>query len=381
MIPYGRQTIVQADIDAVVAALTSPFLTQGPLVPRFEEACAAVLGAPHAVASNSGTSGLHIACMALGLKPGDLFWTVPNTFVATANAALYCGAEVDFVDIDEETFLMDIKKLENKLHVARRAGRLPHIVAPVHFSGQTCDMAAIGALANEFGFKVIEDACHAFGASDGGVPVGACAHSDIAVFSFHPVKIITTAEGGLCTTRDPELARRMRLLVSHGISREAETFDPPADGPWDYRQVMLGYNYRLTEMQAALGLAQLPRLDAFLTRRRAIADRYDALLKGLPVRVPARREGALSAWHLYIVRVEAARRRAVFEHMRAAGFGVQVLYIPVHTQPFYRAKGFKTGDFPVAEDYYARSFTLPIHPTLSDDEQESVVAALAEALA
>jgi len=381
MIPYGRQTITDEDIAAVADALRSPFLTQGPLVPRFEEACARATGAPFAVASNSGTSSLHMAYLALGLGSGDVLWTVPNTFVATANAARFCGADVDFVDIDAETFLIDVRALEEKLKVSKRAGRLPKIVVPVQFSGQSSDMVAIAALAKIYGFRIVEDACHAFGAQYQGKPVGDCRYSDICVFSFHPVKIITTGEGGLATTRDPELAARMRMLASHGISREAETFDPPADGPWDYRQVMLGFNYRLTDVQAALGLAQLERLEAFLERRRALVARYNRLLEGLPVVRPVQRADALSSWHLYIIRLDPARRRAVFEAMRAQGIGVQVLYIPVHTQPYYQSLGFKKGDFPVAEAYYEASFTLPIFPTLTDEDQERVVATLAEALA
>lgn len=378
MIPYGRQDISEADIAAVVDVLRSDFLTQGPVVPRFEAAVAQATGAAHAVAANSATSALHVACMALGLGPGDRLWTVPNTFVATANVGVYCGAEVDFVDIDPDTLLMCPERLAEKLDRAERAGQLPKVVIPVHFGGQSCDMAAIGRLAARHGFRVIEDASHAIGARHAGRPVGDCAQSDIAVFSFHPVKIITTAEGGLATTNDAGLAERMQLARSHGVTRDPALMQGPSDGGWYYQMIALGYNYRMTEMQAALGLSQMARLQSFVARRRDLALRYDRLLADLPVVRPVLRPDNLSAWHLYPVRV--AERARVFEALRAAGIGVNVHYIPVHLQPFWRARGFGPGDFPEAERYYAGALSLPLHARLSDEDQDRVVQALRAAL-
>jgi UDP-4-amino-4,6-dideoxy-N-acetyl-beta-L-altrosamine transaminase len=381
MIPYGRQSIDQSDIDPVASVLRSNMLTQGEATPSFEEAVARRVEASHAVAVNSATSALHIACLALGLGSGDRLWTSPNTFVASANAGRFCGADVDFVDIDCRTFLMDPEALEAKLVIAARLGRLPKIVMPVHFAGQSCDMARIAALARRFGFRIIEDASHAVGASYNGRATGGCAHSDIAVFSFHPVKIVTTGEGGMALTNDPELADRMRLMRSHGITKDPARFQKPADGPWDYRQSVLGFNYRMTEIQAALGQSQFRRLDAFLARRTALASRYDEALAELGVVRPWQRPDTTSSWHLYIVQVPPRMRGQVFKGMLARGIGVQVLYIPVHRQPYYEALGFRAGDYPVAEDYYGRSFTLPIFPALTDDEQETVVSSLANALA
>ncbi|WP_375260024.1 UDP-4-amino-4,6-dideoxy-N-acetyl-beta-L-altrosamine transaminase [Citreimonas sp.] len=382
MIPYGRQDISEADIAAVTEVLRSDFLTQGPAVPRFEEALAARVGAAHGVAVNSATSALHVAVAALGLGPGDLLWTSPVTFVASANCARYCGADVDFVEIDPGTFNMSADALEAKLARASAEGRLPKVIVPVHMAGQSPDAARIAELARAHGVRIVEDASHAIGASYRGAPVGDCAHSDITVFSFHPVKIITTAEGGLATTQDPALADRMALLRSHGITRDPAAMTGESDGAWYYQQIELGWNYRMTEMQAALGLSQLSRLDAFVDRRRALADRYDALLADLPLRRPERLEDAESAWHLYVVQLDdAARHRAVFDALREAGIGVNLHYIPVHTQPYYRALGFSDGDFSVAEDYYSRAISIPLHARLTEDEQDRVVAALAEALA
>lgn len=379
MIPYGRQDISEEDIEAVAAVLRSDYLTTGPVVPRFEAAVAARCGAAHAVAVNSATSALHIACAALDLGPGDALWTVPNTFVASANAGRYCGADVDFVDIDAETFCMDPAALEAKLE-ATPPERRPKVVVPVHLTGRSAPMAAIGALAGRYGFRVVEDASHAIGATHAGRPVGACAHSDIAVFSFHPVKIVTTAEGGMAMTNDPALAARMARLRSHGITREPAEMTEPSHGPWYYQQVDLGWNYRLTDMQAALGLSQLDRLDGFVARRNALADRYDRLLAGLPVATPARDPQGVSAFHLYVIRVAPAVHRAVFDGLRDRGIGVQLHYIPVHLQPYYRAFGFGPGDFPVSEAYYARAISLPLYPGLTESQQDAVVAALAAAL-
>jgi UDP-4-amino-4,6-dideoxy-N-acetyl-beta-L-altrosamine transaminase len=382
MIPYGRQAISEADIAAVTDALRSEFLTQGPLVPRFEAAVASRVEAAHGMAVNSATSALHVAVAALGLGPGDVLWTSPITFVASANCARYCGAAVDFVDIEPGTFNMSADALEAKLARARADGRLPKVVVPVHMAGQSPEAARIAELARAHDVRIVEDASHAVGAAYQGAPVGNCAHSDITVFSFHPVKIITTAEGGLATTQDADLAARMALLRSHGVTRDPALMTHESDGPWYYQQVDLGWNYRMTEMQAALGLSQLDRLEEFVARRRALAARYDALLDGLPVRRPERLDGAESAWHLYVVQLEdASRRRAVFEVLRSQGIGVNLHYIPVHTQPYYRNLGFKPGDFPAAEDYYSRALSIPLHAGLTEAEQDTVVDALRKALA
>lgn len=382
MIPYGRQDIDQADIDTVVDVLRSDWLTQGPAVPAFEETVARYCGAAHAVAVNSATSALHLACLALGLGPGDRLWTSPNTFVASANCGLYCGAEVDFVDIDPLTYNMSPTLLAAKLESAARAGRLPKIVVPVHFAGQSCDMAAIGALAERYGFRVIEDASHAIGGRYREKPVGDCRHADITVFSFHPVKIITTGEGGMALCNDPELAGRMRRLRGHGITRDAAEMSGAVEGGWYYQQIELGYNYRMTDIQAALGLSQMRRLESFVARRQALAARYDERLASLPLRRPYRSHESYSAFHLYVVALDdASRRRVVFDGLRAAGIGVNVHYIPVHTQPYYRRLGFAPGDFPEAEAYYAAAISLPIFPALSDARQDEVVACLRAELA
>jgi UDP-4-amino-4,6-dideoxy-N-acetyl-beta-L-altrosamine transaminase len=381
MIPYGRQDITEEDIAAVVDVLRSDYLTQGPMVPRFEQAVATRVGARHAVAVNSATSALHVACLALGLREGDWLWTSPITFLASANCALYCGARVDFVDIDPRTANMCPRALGAKLELAERAGRLPRIVVPVHLAGLPCDMEAIHALARRYGFKVIEDASHAVGGMYRGEPVGSCRYSDITVFSFHPVKVITTGEGGMALTNQSDLAEQMALLRSHGMTRDPERMTQPPDGPWYYQQVALGFNYRMTDLSASLGLSQLARLQAYLARRHALSDRYDRHLAGLAVTVPARPGDRHSGLHLYVVRLQdAGRRREVFERMRSAGIGVNVHYIPVHLQPYHAAAGFRPGDFPEAERYYAEAISLPMYPTLSDDEQDQVVAALSIAL-
>lgn len=379
-IPYGRQDISQTDIDAVTEVLRSDFLTQGPAIPRFETALATYCGARHALAMNSATSALHVACMALGLGQGYRLWTSPNTFVASANCALYCGAEVDFVDIDPRTYNLSVPALAAKLEQAKAENRLPKIVVPVHFAGQSCDMREIHALAQRYGFRIIEDASHAVGGRYLDQPVGNCRYSDITIFSFHPVKIITTAEGGMALTNDPALAARMERLRSHGITRDAAFMDGDSDGPWYYQQIELGYNYRMTDIQAALGCAQFARLDAYVMRRHALARRYDALLDDLPVVTPWQSPDAHSALHLYPIRVDARRtgkrRREVFEGLRTAGIGVNVHYIPVHTQPHYQRLGFACGDFPESERYYAEAISLPMFPTLTEAQQDDVVAAL-----
>ena len=361
--------------------LRSDFLTQGPAVPGFEQALAAYCGAARGVAMNSATSALHVACLALGLGPGDRLWTSPNTFVASANCGLYCGAEVDFVDTDPATYNMSVAALEARLVAAAAEGRLPKVVIPVHFAGQSCEMRAIHALGHKYCFRIIEDASHAVGATYLGEPVGNCRYSDITIFSFHPVKIITTAEGGMAMTNDPALAERMERLRSHGITRDPAAMAWDSEGPWYYQQVELGYNYRITDLQAALGRSQLARLDDYVARRHAIAARYDAALAGLPLTTPWQHPDSRSALHLYPIRLhDAARRREVFEALRAAGIGVNVHYIPVHTQPHYHRLGFRPGDFPEAERYYAGAISLPMFPTLTPAQQDEVVAALARVL-
>lgn len=384
MIPYGRQDITQADIDSVVAVLQSDFLTQGPMVPRFEQGVARHVGAEHALAVNSATSALHIACLALGLGPGDRLWTSPVTFVASANCGLYCGAEVDFVDIDPRTYNLCPKALEAKLQQAERDGTLPKVVVPVHLCGQPCDMQAIDALAKRYGFRVIEDASHAIGGKYQGELIGSCRYSDITVFSFHPVKIITTAEGGMVLTNDAELANRMALLRSHGITRDPAQMTHDADGPWYYQQIDLGFNYRMTELQAALGMTQLERLDQYVARRHELARRYDQLLTGLPVTTPWQHPDSYSGLHLYVVRLQLDKllssHRQVFESLREQGIGVNLHYIPVHTQPYYQRMGFQIGDFPEAERYYREAISLPMFQTMTEQQQDEVIAALQKAL-
>ena len=383
-IPYARQSVNQDDIDAVVQVLRSDWLTQGPAIARFEEAVAAYCGARHAIAVSSGTAALHLGCLALGLGPGDLLWTSPNSFVASANCARYCGAQVDFVDIDPRSGNMSVAALEEKLARAQRAGRLPKVLVPVHFGGQSCDMQSIGALAARHGIRVLEDASHAAGAEYRSARVGACPHSDIAVFSFHPVKVMTTGEGGMLLTNDDTLARQLRLLRTHGITRDAHDLSAASEGPWYYEQVALGYNCRMTDFQAALGTSQLGRLDEFLARRRELVRRYDAALQRLPLATPFQDPAGRSAWHLYVIRLElealGVTRRIVFERMRAAGILVNVHYIPVHLQPYYRALGFKPGDFPESERHYARAISLPLFFDLTHADLDRVAATLRESL-
>lgn len=384
MIPYGRQDIVQADIDAVVAVLQSDFLTQGPVVPRFEQAVASYCGTTHAIAVNSATSALHIACLALDLGPGDWLWTSPITFVASANCGLYCGAQVDFVDIDPRTHNLCPKALERKLIEAERVGKLPKVVVPVHLCGQPCEMQAIHALAQRYGFKVIEDASHAIGGRYQGRPIGNCEYSDITVFSFHPVKIITTAEGGMALTNDAELANRMALFRSHGITRDPAQMSRAADGPWYYQQIELGYNYRMTELHGALGLSQMERLDAYVARRHELAHRYDALLADLPVITPWQHPHSYSGLHLYVIRLKLEKiscsHRQVFELLLTHGIGVNLHYIPVHTQPYYERMGFKAGDYPQAESYYHEAISLPMYATFTEAQQDLVVSALSKSV-
>jgi UDP-4-amino-4,6-dideoxy-N-acetyl-beta-L-altrosamine transaminase len=383
MLPYARQNVSEEDIAAVVAVLRSDFLTQGPEILRFEQRLADLCGARHAVAVSSATAGLHLACMALGLGPGRSLWTSPNTFVASANCGRYCGAEVDFVDVEPDSGNLSASALKEKLERAERENRLPTVLIPVHFAGLPCEMEGIASLAKQYGVAVIEDAAHALGATYAGHPVGDGRFSDCTVFSFHAVKIATTGEGGAILTNRDDLASRLRRLRTHGITRDASELTVPADGPWCYEQLELGYHYRITDLQAALGRSQLDRLPAFLSRRRELAARYDALLADLPLGLPARRSGRESSWHLYPVLCRNGGsdfRRSVFSAMRSAGIGVNVHYIPVHLQPYYRRLGFGPGDFPVAEERYASSLSLPLYYGLSDAQQDDVVAALREAL-
>lgn len=384
MIPYGRQDITRSDIDAVVEVLESDFLTQGPVVPRFEQAVADYCGAQHGMAINSATSALHIACRALGLGEGDWLWTTPITFVASANCGLYCGAQVDFVDIDPKTYNLCPQALEEKLEQAETEGRLPKVVVAVHLCGQPCDMHPIHVLSRRYGFRVIEDASHAIGGKYRGEPIGNGRFSDITVFSFHPVKIVTTGEGGMAVTNDVDLAEQMALLRSHGITRDPAQMTHEPDGPWYYQQIDLGYNYRMTEMQAALGLSQLQRLDDYVARRNELAERYDRELADLPVTTPWQHPDSDSGRHLYVIRLQLDKidqsHRAVFESLREQGVGVNIHYIPVHTQPWYQAMGFEPGDYPQAERYYAEAISLPMFPTMTETQQDQVVAALGEAI-
>ena len=380
VIPYGRQLIDEEDIAAVVAALRSDWITQGPAIERFERKVADYCGVKYAVAVANGTAALHVAAAALDLKPGDRVWTSPNTFVASANCARYLGADVDFVDIDPRTYNLSVARLEEKLAAAAKSGRLPKVLVPVHFAGQSCEMAAIAALAKRHGIIVLEDAAHAIGAHYRGQPVGSCAFSDLATFSFHPVKIITTAEGGMVLTNRADLYQRLLLFRSHGITRDPQQMEGDSQGPWYYQQTELGWNYRLTDLQAALGASQMNKLEAFVARRAALARRYDELLRDLPVTTPWQHPDTASAWHLYVIRLQLDRlkksRREIFEALRAAGIGVQVHYIPVHTQPYYRRLGFRDGDFPEAEKYYAETISLPMFAGLTDADQDRVVEAL-----
>jgi len=380
MIPYGRQDISDDDIASVIAVLRSDWLTQGPTVERFEREVMEYCGARHAVAVFNATAALHLACRALGLGPGDILWTSPNTFVASANCGLYTGASVDFVDIDPRTYNMSVQALEAKLEAAETAGKLPKILVPVHFAGQPCEMKRIYELSRFHGFKIIEDASHAIGGRYGETRIGSCEFSDITVFSFHPVKIITTGEGGMVLTNREDLYEKLQLLRSHGITRDDRSMQGVSDGPWYYQQIDLGYNYRMTDIQASLGLSQMQRLDQFVARRHALAARYTAALASLPVVMPWQHPDAYSAYHLYPIRIKLRKqgktRRQVFESLRAAGIGVNVHYIPVHTQPYYKQFGFKYGDYPEAERYYEEALSLPLYSSLSIEDQDNVIAAL-----
>lgn len=380
MIPYGKQDINQDDIDAVASVLKSDFLTQGPKVPLFEDIISEYCGAKFGVAVNSATSALHIACLALGLGDGDWLWTSPNTFVASANCGLYCGAKVDFVDIDLNTYNMSTIELEKKLIKAKADNKLPKIIIPVHFAGQSCNMKKIKSLSNEYGFSIIEDASHAIGAKYLEKPVGSCEYSEITVFSFHPVKIITTAEGGLATTNSKELAEKMRLIRSHGITRDKSLMTLDHNGDWYYQQVSLGFNYRMTELHAALGISQIKRLDQFITTRHKLKERYNSILSDFPVIVPYQDKDNYSALHLYPVQLDLENidktRQQVFEELRDKGIGVNIHYIPIHTQPYYSQFGFKVGDFPSSEAYYNKAISIPLFHSMTLEQQDEICTAL-----
>lgn len=382
-IPYGRQQITQQDIDSVVDVLRSDFITQGPAIPRFEQMVAEYCSVNHAIAVNSATSALHIACLALGLGQGDWLWTSPNTFVASANCGLYCGAQVDFVDIDPRSYNLSVEHLTEKLLIAEKQGRLPKILIPVHFAGQSCDMKAIRQLADQYGFSIIEDASHAIGGRYLDKPVGNCSYADITVFSFHPVKIITTAEGGMAMTNKPELAEKMRALRSHGITRDEQQMTHAPEGDWYYQQVDLGFNYRLTDIQAALGFSQMQRLDDYVEQRHKARANYDQLLADLPIILPWQHADSHSALHLYPIQVcdeSGVDRKQVFDSLRVANIGVNVHYIPVPTQPYYQNMNIAASDFANALAYYQRAISLPMYATLSEQQQEIVVDTLKKAL-
>ena len=383
MIPYGKQEITQDDIDSVIEVLKSDFITQGPAVPRFEKSITDHCSVKYAVAVNSATSALHTACMALGLGEGDWLWTSPNTFVASANCGLYCGSQVDFIDIDPRTYNMSVEALQHKLEKAEREGKLPKIVIPVHFAGQSCDMKAISSLAKKYNFKIIEDASHAIGGKYLDKPIGGCEYSDITVFSFHPVKIITTGEGGIATTNDKALADKMLRLRSHGVTRDPEYMISGNNEPWYYEQIELGLNYRMTDIQAALGVSQMQRLDNYIESRHRLCEQYEKLLQDMPVITPWQSPDSYSALHLYPIQIDSSvslSRRKVFEDLREAGIGVNVHYIPVHTQPYYRNMGFIETDFPNAMEYYKNAISLPMFSVLTNEQQLEVVGALKKIL-
>lgn len=382
MIPYGKQNISDDDIQAVIAVLKSDFVTQGPILPQFERAIAEYVGAAHCVAVNSATSALHIALLSLDVGAGDLVWTSPITFVASSNAALYCGADVDFVDINPNTFNMDMDALADKLKQAESNGRLPKVIVPVHLTGRSADMKSLDALRKIYGFKVVEDASHAIGADYLDHKVGSCYFSDLCVFSFHPVKIITTGEGGAVTTNDRTLSRKLAALRSHGITRDSDEMERN-DGPWYYEQRSLGFNYRMTEIQAALGLSQMNRLTNFVIRRRELAKRYSQLLADSDFELPLPDTDQIgSSWHLYVIRLpqgsSTLARRHLFEKLRSDGIGVNVHYIPVTRQPYYRELGFDPAKFPLAESYYKRAISIPLYYDMTDSQQDTVVKSLLE---
>ena len=384
MIPYGRQNITEEDIGSVIDVLKSDFLTQGPLVPKFEGMLCEYAGSMYGVAVNSGASALHVACKALGLGKGDWLWTSPISFVASANCGLYCGAQVDFVDIDSSSWNLDVDKLERKLRRAKDEDKLPKVLVAVHLCGLPCDMEYIHALSRKYDFHIIEDACHAIGGTYQDEPIGSCRYSDITVFSFHPVKTITTGEGGMAVTNNFQFAESMRLFRNHGITHDPEWMTKDPDGPWYYQQIDLGYNYKMTDIEAALGISQLKKINEFVAKRHEIASRYDETFANLPLQLPLRQEGKYSGMHLYVVRVKENLTKMthleIFKYLRQQGIGVNLHYIPIHMQPYYQNMGFRIGDFPCAEDYYSEALSIPMYTGLTDDDIKRVVAALKNSL-
>lgn len=384
MIPYSRQIISRQDIKAVIKTLKSDFLTQGPVVPEFENAVAAYCGAKYGVAANSATSALHIALLSLDVRPGNLVWTSPNSFVASANSALYCGAKIDFVDIDAKTYNMSTDSLQQKLELAEKSGTLPKVLIPVHFAGQSCEMDKIFKLSKKYGFRIVEDASHAIGGKYQGNPIGNCQFSDITVFSFHPVKIITTGEGGMVVTNDTNLERRMRQLRTHGITTEKDLMlRRNAEEIWNYQQIVLGFNYRLTDIQAALGLSQLNRIDSFINSRHKIAKRYDESLKAIDFAPPWQHPDTYSSYHLYPIRVSLENKDinqiSLYQLLQKNGISSNVHYIPIHRQPYFENLGFKEGDFPIAEKYFKETISIPIFPTLKSKLQKKIIRVLSNA--
>lgn len=383
-IPYGRQDINQADIQSVLEVLSSDWLTQGPAIARFEQTVADYCEVKYAITVSSATAALHIACLASGLGDRDLLWTSPNTFVASANCGLYCGAKVDFVDINPQTYNLSIDELEKKLIKAAKQRCLPKVLIPVHFAGQSCEMEKIFSLSQQYGFKVIEDASHAIGGKYQGKAIGCCEFSDMTVFSFHPVKIITTGEGGMILTNRQDLYEKLMRLRSHGITRNPDLMQGESHGAWYYQQLDLGFNYRMTDIQAALGTSQMQRLDEFVTRRRYLVQRYDRLLQDLPIILPYQHCDTESSWHLYVIRLNLGKinktHRQIFEELRGAGIGVNLHYIPVHIQPYYQNLGFQSGDFPKAEKYYQNAISIPLYYGLTDQEQDEVITKMYEIL-
>jgi UDP-4-amino-4,6-dideoxy-N-acetyl-beta-L-altrosamine transaminase len=383
-IPYARQDISQQDVDAVVEVLLSDWLTQGPTIERFEKAVATYCGVKYAVAVSSATAGLHIACLGLDLSQGDILWTSPNTFVSSANCALYCGASIDFVDIDPRTYNLSVNELEDKLNLAQHEGKLPKVVIPVHFAGQSCEMERIYALSKQYGFQIIEDAAHSIGGKYQEKPIGCCQYSDMVVFSFHPVKIVTTGEGGMVLTNREDLYQKLIRLRTHGITRNADLMDNLSHGSWYYQQIELGYHYRMTDIQAALGVSQMTRLDEFVKRRHDLVQRYNRLLQDLPLTLPWQHLDTYPSWHLYVIRLNLDKisksQRQIFEELRQAGIGVNLHYIPMHTHPYYQNFGFRWGDFPTAEAYYKEAISLPLYPGLTEVSQDRVVKTLQEVI-
>ena len=382
MIFYGKQSIDENDIDAVVEVLKSDFLTQGPAIEKFEKCVAEYCGAKYAGAVTSATAALHISCLSAGLGKDDILWTSPITFTASANCGRYCGADVDFVDIDPSTYNMSIAELEKKLQAAEIK---PRVVVPVHLAGQSCEMDKIYKLSQKYGFKVIEDASHAIGADYKETKVGCCKYSDMTVFSFHPVKIVTTGEGGMVLTNDKDLYEKLVLYRSHGITRDPKLMTGTADGPWYYQQIDLGFNYRMTDMQAALGYSQMQKVNEFVSKRRYLAKRYNELLKNINgIQLPDQNEDTKSSWHLYVVRVDFSKisktKNQIFAEMKEKGICLNLHYIPVHTQPYYENLGFKGGDFPNSEKYSEDAFTLPLYYSLTDEQQDHIVKSLVEVL-